>query len=363
MGALWFSRAKLSGTVSEMVGYKSGIALDLNQIIEFTSESYREYFIGDMDSAVRVRSEEFEEIIAGLLYGVGNIASPSIAPASIKMFHRLKDRPDELNAYLALLDAMSDRLSARLSTEFEEQTTTPLHTSVYDRVTRPVKMMGQDAFIGFDRKEFAQHAYAKFGETGYSLAASMIQEFNEDLHRSPWTGFREKEFEDVVALSELFASESLRTSSGTFLDQRFIDYLSANVSDLQTMNWRKFEGLVGEYFTREGYHVELGPGRGDDGIDARLWPEKRAEGDPATIIVQCKRQKESISKVIVKSLWADLVAEGAQSGLIVTTSRFSPGAKQTRTVRQYPIELVDGVAVIKWVESMRSPKAGIFLAE
>jgi restriction system protein len=363
MGAIWFSRAKLLGTVSEMVGYKAGLALDGPQVVELSPEDYRDYFIGDMDNAVRVRSEEFEEIIAGLLYGVGNIESPSIAPGSIRMFHRLKDRPEELEVYLSLVDAMSDRLAALLPSGSANTETDDEDKSRYRRITRPVSMMGSEAVLSFDRKEFAYYAYIMFGEVGFSLARRMIDDFNADIHRNPWWGYRERTFEDVVALTELYRSESLRTSNGTFIDQRFIDYLSANEQDVGKMNWRKFEGLVGEYFVREGYLVELGPGRGDDGIDARIWPKERIPGDPATIVIQCKRQKELISKIVVKSLWADVVAEGAKSGLIVTTSRLSPGAEKTRVARQYPIGVADGTCVLRWLEAMKSPKAGMFLAE
>jgi restriction system protein len=361
MGAIWFSRAGLLGAVGEMVGYKSGVALDIPQIVDLSPEGYRDYFVGEMENAVRVRSEEFEEIIAGLLYGLGNIDSPSIAPASIKMYHRLKEKPEELKLYFSLLDAMSDRLAALIGEGNFPQVAGG--DGVYQRVSRPAMMMGSSSILRFDRKEFAQFSYASHGEAGYALAVSMIDDFNADIHRNPWLGRREQEFDDAVALSELFRSESLTTSNGTFLDQRFIDYLSANEPDISKMNWRKFEGLVGEYFTREGYLVELGPGRGDDGIDARIWPKERTPGDPATIVVQCKRQQEAISKVVVKSLWADLVDEGASTGLIVTTSRLSPGAAKTCKARQYPIEVADGKKVFRWLEAMRSPKSGMFLAE
>jgi restriction system protein len=363
MGAIWFSRAQLLGSVSEMVGYKSGVALDTSQIVDLSPEHYQDYFVGEMDNAVRVRSEEFEEIIAGLLHGLGNIDSPSIAPGRIKMFHRLKEKPEELKLYFLLVDAMSDRLASLLSAGGIQPPNHDGDGGVYQRISRPAMMMGSERILRFDRKEFAQFAYTRFGETGYSLAVAMIDDFNADIHRNPWLGYREQQFDDIVALTELFRSESLTTSTGTFLDQRFIDYLHANEPDVSKMNWRKFEGLVGEYFTREGYIIELGPGRGDDGIDARVWPKERAPGDPAAIVVQCKRQKEAISKVVVKSLWADILAERAHSGLIVTTSKLSPGAQKTCKAREYPIEVADGKSVSRWLEAMKSPKAGMFLAE
>ena len=53
--------------------------------------------------------------------------------------------------------------------------------------------------------------------------------------------------------------------------------------------------------------MALGPGRGDDGVDIRLWPEAtRGEGEPATVLVQCKRERRKVAKATVKALWADV---------------------------------------------------------
>lgn len=368
MGAIWFSRACFLGTVGELIGYKAGIALDEHQMADFSPTEYKDHFSGDLDKALRVRSEEFEEIIASLLYAVGNISSPNIAPLGVGLFHQFKHDPRQLRLYTQLVEAMSERLAALVfDNEPAPVPNTPLAESTFDsflaHASRLSSTLGSERVLGFNRTEFAEYAYATFGEQGLSIAHQMIADFNAEIHRSPWLGFRQISFKDTVELSELFKSESLRTSHGTFLDQRFIDFLNAHEADVGQMNWRKFEGLVGEYFLREGYIVDLGPGRGDDGIDARIWTEKPEPGDPATIIVQCKRQKNEIAKVIVKSLWADLIAEGAKSGLIVTTSKLAPGAANTISARQYPIQVVDGNAVTRWLRSMRSPEMGPFLAE
>jgi hypothetical protein len=54
--------------------------------------------------------------------------------------------------------------------------------------------------------------------------------------------------------------------------------------------------------------------------------------------VQCKRQKEKVGKVVVNALWADVEHEKAKSGLIVTTTAVSPGARKVPAVRAYPID-------------------------
>jgi restriction system protein len=78
------------------------------------------------------------------------------------------------------------------------------------------------------------------------------------------------------------------------------------------------------------------------------------------MIVQCKRERRKISKVIVKSLWVDVVHERATSGLIVTTTELSPGAAKICKARGYPIEQADRNTLVQWVSRMRTPGAAVF---
>ena len=100
------------------------------------------------------------------------------------------------------------------------------------------------------------------------------------------------------------------------------------------------------------YEVELGSGRNDDNVDIRAW----ADGSvgPPTILIQCKREKNKVGKVVVNALYADIQHEQAKSGLIVTTSALSPGARKIRTARGYPIEKADRIKVLQWIKAMRS---------
>lgn len=166
-------------------------------------------------------------------------------------------------------------------------------------------------------------------------------------------------WDDVADLEDLFRSEGLDTQYGRFVDQRYIDYLHRNFQDIDRINWRKFEGITGEYFDRQGFNVEIGPGRNDNGIDVRVWPSHDTPESPPAIIVQCKRQKNHLSKVIVKSLYADVLHAGAASGLIVTTSQLAPGARTVLKVRDYPIHEADRHTVRQWVSEMRKPGLGI----
>jgi restriction system protein len=79
--------------------------------------------------------------------------------------------------------------------------------------------------------------------------------------------------------------------------------------------------------------------------------------------VQCKRQRAKIEKVVVKALFADVLEEKATSGLIVTTSALSPGAQQVVGARSYPVIEASRGELRAWLEAMRTPGTGAFLAE
>lgn len=129
------------------------------------------------------------------------------------------------------------------------------------------------------------------------------------------------------------------------------------------MHWRKFEGLTAEYFSREGYEVELGPGRNDGGIDVRVWKNNKKAGDPPLILIQCKRYKDKIERTVVKALWSDMEWEKAGSGLIVTTSGISPGGLSDCQARGYKIEEANKNTIAQWLEKMKTPGTGIFMGK
>ena len=108
-----------------------------------------------------------------------------------------------------------------------------------------------------------------------AILEHLLDAMSVHLARSPFFT-REKRAEDPVALTSLFESERLPVGSD-FFDQRFVNYLSGRPELLKEVNWRQFEGLTAEWLARNGYKVELGPGRGDGGVDVRAW---NAGADP-----------------------------------------------------------------------------------
>ena len=57
---------------------------------------------------------------------------------------------------------------------------------------------------------------------------------------------------------------------------------------------------------------------------------------------------------MVKALYADVLAESAGAGLVVTTSDISPGAASDIAARAYPITSANRAQVQQWIAAMRN---------
>lgn len=337
MGAIWFRGREFITALSETLGYKTGLVLSEERLRALVEEVDGDVWPPTDTATLRIRSEEFEYLFVRLLSQLGAGPPRPVVSPLLEVYR--SNEHDKVRAGIA--EEMMPRYSRFLETAAAE---TP-----------------QGAAI--DPTPFLREA-AEQGPIALEIAMQLLETTNTYLFQSPFNRLRRVEWADVRELEELFQSENLETPHGEYFDQRFVDFLSANFDDIDEVNWRQFEGLAAEFFGRLGYGVALGPGRGDDGVDIRLWPEAtRAEGEPATVLVQCKRERRKVTKATVKALWADVVDADAHSGLIVTTSSFSPGARQTRDARSYPIAEADRDKLRSWVLAMRTPGNGVFLGE
>lgn len=331
MGATWMSRGSLVRKTSEVIGYKTGLALTRSEFDKIMPKGSLELWQGPDKEALRVRSEEYEILITHLLYELGNI------PLEGTMYY--------------------------LFTKYYETKFFSLFEEIEQRWERYIKngVSEYDKDIANDPILFIAKIAEEHGRVGQEIAKEVIEYSLLKQHINPFTDFRSVNWNKPEELANLFESKSLDTQYGTFFDQRFIDYLGKNFERINDINWRKFEGFTCEFFNRHGYYVEIGPGTKDGGIDARAWLKDPATGGPPAILIQCKRWKDRVDSGVVKILYADLLDENAERGLIVTTSSLSPDADEIRLARGYPIDQVDRVTLKKWIEVMRTPGNGIFM--
>lgn len=161
--------------------------------------------------------------------------------------------------------------------------------------------------------------YLLFGGVGFMFAWAFIAALMEPKQKKPRTDF---EFPDP----ETFAYP-VHTSSQ-----------KARAINLYKLNPDDFERYVARLIEQRGYRTEWVGGKGDGGIDIRVYSlDGRYVG-----IVQCKRYKPgtALSPSYVRDLGMVMRIEQVQTAYLATTGRFS---EQTYALaRQLGIKLIDG---------------------
>ena len=337
MGSILFSPEILGDTLSETAGYKSGLALSIEEMCDHLNDTgYADLLITSEKQMVRLHSTEYDELFYKLLYRIGYTEEEYDGDIiGVNLFHKYK------NTDLA-----------------------PIHEGVLELFIKHLPLMIEEAATKGEKllnsKSFMESVAEKYGRAGLDMALERIETMNRGLNLSPHTGLRYTEWGSIEALESLFKGGSGVPERGKFIDQRFLNYLYANQDKLKDIHWRKFEELTAEYFDRDGYNVELGPGSNDDGVDVRVWKRKQnMEDDPPHLIIQCKRQKKKIEKVVVKGLYADVQFQRAEYGLIVTSSELSKGARKVISVRGYPIKEIDNDGLRSWLQALHKPGTGV----
>jgi restriction system protein len=330
MGHILMLAASFRAALSEDAGVRAGLTLTHRQMIDHLALDHELREKLTSDDCIRLSADAYASAVGDLLFAVGATAEAGMPTLAFRFMGRLTVDWRSVFSFTEILklEAIAGHF-ARLQSEGNPQ---------------------PNALVA----DLKSH----FGHVRYDFLPALRAAMDEEIAFNPFYS-RNVDSGDLVALNDLFKSEKLPLDQGHFINQSFINYLDANPSRLGDMNWRQFEGLTAEWFQRQGYEVEIGPGRNDGSVDLRIWQDGAAPGTPPTVIVQCKRQKSKVGKVIVKALHDDMVDENASSGLIVTTSDLEPGAAAVIAARSYPITTANRGAVHAWVRAMRKPSSGI----
>lgn len=334
MGSITFEKGHFADHLHEIIGYKSGIAASVEYMCDLLSGTgYDDNILDSETYGLRIRSEEYESLYYELLHKVGVTDKPYKGIFEVFQIYREIEKARGMEFAIAIQDIYQNHINLEM-----------------ERATLEGKKK-------LDPSSMIKEAVEKFGKPGLDAITQLIYAHAELSNHSPHTTLRFHQWNDILDINDLFKEYQPVVSEGTFLDQRFLDYLSVNVDKIGEIHWRKFEELTAECFTKFGYSVDLGPGSNDDGVDVRVWNDDE-RGAPKYII-QCKRMKSKIDKVTIKGLYADIVHEGSERGFLVTSSEFSIGARNTISARCYPIEEVNGEKIKMWLNKLRTPGIGI----
>ncbi len=150
-------------------------------------------------------------------------------------------------------------------------------------------------------------------------------------------------------------------------DERFVEgYAVVDKIDERTnlaaMDWLDFENLIRELFEREfrksGGEVKITQASRDGGVDAVAFDPDPIRG--GKIVIQAKRYTNTVGVSAVRDLYGTVHNEGANKGLLVTTSDFGPDAYTF--AKDKPLTLLSGGELL-YMLSQHGHSAKIDLAE
>ena len=116
--------------------------------------------------------------------------------------------------------------------------------------------------------------------------------------------------------------------------------------NLAAMPWEDFEHLVRQLFEwefgQDGVEVRVTRASRDRGVDAIIYDPDPLRG--GKFVVQAKRYTRPVDVASVRDLYGTVLNEGANRGILVTTSSYGPDAYEF--AKDKPLSLVDGPNLI-----------------
>jgi restriction system protein len=130
-------------------------------------------------------------------------------------------------------------------------------------------------------------------------------------------------------------------------DKRFVDShdVTGNIDEstnLAAMDWEDFEHLIREIFEKEfssnGGEVKVTQASRDGGVDAIAFDPDPIRG--GKIVIQAKRYTNTVGVSAVRDLFGTVMNEGANKGILVTTSDYGPDSYEF--AKGKPLTLLNG---------------------
>ena len=142
----------------------------------------------------------------------------------------------------------------------------------------------------------------------------------------------------------------LDTGDRRFVESRDVVQDLSEESNLATMDWETFEHLVREVFEQEfvseGGEVKVTQASRDGGVDAIAFDPDPIRG--GKYVIQAKRYTRTVGVTAVRDLYGTVVHEGADRGILVTTSDY--GGDSVDFAKDKPLTLINGAQLLSLLE-------------
>ena len=194
MGSINFPVASMFGTLSDVVGTKSGLALNRQQLAELLGrdERFQEFQALSDDGLVRIHSSLAEEMIEFLLFSVGRLERINNPLPIASLVHKYKKRP----AKLKIVYALSEEFLG-----FLEKTLSNSDLKPGDKI---------------DPSPFMLKCLKEHGRLGLEISNDLITNYAIQLELKSWHLPNVSEWTDIAELNDMFCSEGLTSQYGSF---------------------------------------------------------------------------------------------------------------------------------------------------
>jgi len=156
-------------------------------------------------------------------------------------------------------------------------------------------------------------------------------------------GIATPSLQNVSAIRPIFV---LNKNDERFVASQQVDGQLEPEANLAAIPWEDFEHLVAQLFEWEfqqkGIEVRVTRASRDRGVDAVLFDPDPLRG--GKYVLQAKRYTRTVDVAAVRDLYGTLMNEGANRGILITTSTYGPDAYEF--AKDKPISLVDGPNLI-----------------
>jgi restriction system protein len=158
--------------------------------------------------------------------------------------------------------------------------------------------------------------------------------------------------EDAAPIRPIF---TLNKDDGRIVKGRDVDRGLDPETNIAAMPWEDFEHLVRQLFEwefgRSGVEVKVTRASRDRGVDAIMFDPDPLRG--GKYVLQAKRYTKPVDVAAVRDLYGTVVNEGANRGILVTTSSYGPDAYAF--AKDKPLSLVDGPNLIAMLKKHGRP--------
>lgn len=144
-------------------------------------------------------------------------------------------------------------------------------------------------------------------------------------------------------------------------DARFVDQTDlisglAEAPNLMDLNPFEFENLVANLFGQMGLESKLTRSSKDGGVDCVAFDTRPVLG--GKVVIQAKRYRHTVGVSAVRDLFGTMMNEGANKGILVTTSGY--GSDAFNFAKDKPIELIDGGGLLYLLQEIGTQARVVF---